>query len=200
MSESKGRTGKKPKYQIADIGGADLTSEDISTERVLNFLIKGDLGTAAETVAPTVDNRKPEPPLPSVSESHSTTLSEIGEVPAGNQPIKKSLSHLFERAGGGNTPAASKEASVKSERPTTTVEVNSSDSQPIDHEALSESVVAVGTPHVEIGAERTALSSNPQTDVREPEIEPGPLASPQPSSDSLPVSTELESQLTEFVE
>ena len=42
MSEPKGRGGKKPKYQIADIGGSDLTSEDISTERVLNFLIKGE--------------------------------------------------------------------------------------------------------------------------------------------------------------
>ena len=42
MAEQKGRGGKKPKYQIADIGGPDLTPQDLSTERVLNFLIKGE--------------------------------------------------------------------------------------------------------------------------------------------------------------
>lgn len=104
MPEQKGRSGKKPKYQIPDIGGADLTTEDISTERVLNFLIKG------------------EAPAPEQADSLGATAAADSDlVLASSQPVennppgaslpspeptpKKSLAGLFERAKSGGTLA-----------------------------------------------------------------------------------------------
>jgi len=102
MAEQKGRSGKKPKYQIADIGGSDLTSQDISTERVLNFLIKGELGSAtdpatdAERDGLTAANASPEQaPTDPTDDSSETPL------PSPETQGKKSLAHLFRRASGG---------------------------------------------------------------------------------------------------
>lgn len=109
MSEHKGRSGKKPKYQIADIGGADLTSQDISTERVLNFLIKGEIGSieqgssiSTSAIVEAEDDVSPSqtPPILLSESSDSNVISS----PDPRQ--KKSLAHLFERAntgGGGAT-------------------------------------------------------------------------------------------------
>ena len=103
MADTKGRGGKKPKYQIADIGGSDLTSEDISTERVLNFLIKGEMGAADQggTQAGGTGNEGVAAPLvPPPAERVSPP-----EEASSEQPAKKSLDHLFQRAGSGSGPA-----------------------------------------------------------------------------------------------
>src|SRR3712207_8225569 len=103
MPERKGRSGKKPKYQIADIGGADLTAQDISTERVLNFLIKGEINSADQPAStsgmdrdePVVTISAPQTTPPPLPESRAST-----SLPSTESRSKKSLAHLFERASG----------------------------------------------------------------------------------------------------
>jgi hypothetical protein len=104
MPEQKGRSGKKPKYQIPDIGGADLTAEDISTERVLNFLIKGEASSSEQTNSSGA----------TAAEGSDSVLAPASSQPVENKPSsaslpspeptpKKSLARLFERAkSGGN--------------------------------------------------------------------------------------------------
>jgi len=102
MVEQKGRSGKKPKYQIADIGGSDLTSQDISTERVLNFLIKGELGSAAD---PASDAERDGLAVANLTPEQTPTdrSDDSGETPLPSTETqgKKSLAHLFRRASGG---------------------------------------------------------------------------------------------------
>jgi hypothetical protein len=106
MPEQKGRSGKKPKYQIPDIGGADLTAEDISTERVLNFLIKGEASSPEQTDSPGAV----------VAEESDSALAATTSQPIENKPPgaslpstepapKKSLARLFERAKSGGSVA-----------------------------------------------------------------------------------------------
>src|SRR5829696_4402182 len=98
MPEQKGRSGKKPKYQIADIGGADLTSEDISTERVLNFLIRGEAAPPKQTEpsdAVAMEDGASASPITSSQPIQNKPSS--GSLPSSEAP-KKSLAHLFERA------------------------------------------------------------------------------------------------------
>ena len=104
MAEQKGRGGKKPKYQIADIGGSDLTPQDLSTERVLNFLIKGE--------APADQGAVPAPEgLDQAGPSREQSVAGRGDKPADASlpsPVpqgKKSLDHLFRRASAGGTAA-----------------------------------------------------------------------------------------------
>jgi hypothetical protein len=108
MSEPKGRSGKKPKYQIADIGGPELTSEDISTERVLNFLIKGD-NTSVEQSSSSSSDSMEEESVTSLASQVSTPQSPESsaqlDISSTEPPVKKSLSHLFERANSGGGPA-----------------------------------------------------------------------------------------------
>jgi DNA-binding MarR family transcriptional regulator len=108
MSEPKGRSGKKPKYQIADIGGTELTSGDISTERVLNFLIKGD-NTSVEQSSSSSHDRLEDESVPSLTSQASTPQSPESsaqlDISSTEPPVKKSLSHLFERANSGGGPA-----------------------------------------------------------------------------------------------
>src|SRR5687768_7740397 len=108
MPEQKGRSGKKPKYQIPDIGGADLTAQDISTERVLNFLIKG------ETVSPeagadpnteAVNIRASDAIVPATSSQTAEDKAAGASLPASESSSKKSLAHLFERASSGSSIA-----------------------------------------------------------------------------------------------
>lgn len=105
MADQKGRGGKKPKYQIADIGGPDLTSQDKSTERVLNFLIKGEMGPgdqAPETESDatvTASSAQHLPPSKPAAESTESSL------PPSESNVKKSLAHLFQRASGGGGTA-----------------------------------------------------------------------------------------------
>lgn len=101
MAEQKGRGGKKPKYQIADIGGSDLTPQDLSTERVLNFLIKGEApagqsaGPAEEGLEQAVPSREQTPA------GHGDEPADASLPPTGAQG-KKSLDHLFRRARAGS--------------------------------------------------------------------------------------------------
>jgi hypothetical protein len=104
MAEQKSRGGKKPKYQIADIGGSDLTPQDLSTERVLNFLIKGE-APAGQGGVPAEEG--PEQAVPSRGQTPAGRGDEPPDAslpPTGAQG-KKSLDHLFRRAsaGGGAT-------------------------------------------------------------------------------------------------
>jgi hypothetical protein len=100
MAEQKGRGGKKPKYQIADIGGSDLTPQDLSTERVLNFLIKGEAASVDQGLDPALDDL-------GAQDSQEHPLTEREEVmaetslPSPENRGKKSLDHLFKRASGG---------------------------------------------------------------------------------------------------
>jgi len=102
MPDQKGRSGKKPKYQIPDIGGSDLTAEDLSTERVLNFLIKGEAPSTEQTDSPGAAAAEesgsvpaPAPPQPVQNKAPGASLPSI------EQTHKKSLAHLFERASSG---------------------------------------------------------------------------------------------------
>lgn len=106
MPEQKGRSGKKPKYQIPDIGGADLTAEDISTERVLNFLIKGETTPPEQTDSPA-------PAVAEEADSASTSASSQPvennspntSLPSTETAPKKSLARLYERAKSGGSVA-----------------------------------------------------------------------------------------------
>lgn len=104
MPEQKGRSGKKPKYQIPDIGGADLTAQDISTERVLNFLIKGEAPSPEQTPEQTdspgsaqVAEESTPVSAPVSSQPVESKASDASLPPAEPTP-KKSLARLFERA------------------------------------------------------------------------------------------------------
>lgn len=97
MAEQKGRGGKKPKYQIADIGGSDLTPQDLSTERVLNFLIKGE--ATAEQDSEHADSSREHTTAGRGQEPADTSL------PSSGTPGKKSLDHLFQRASAGGAAA-----------------------------------------------------------------------------------------------
>lgn len=106
VPDQKGRSGKKPKYQIADIGGADLTSEDISTERVLNFLIKGEApppeqaeSADAVVMGESTPSSNPAYSRPTENTPPTTSLTSSEGTP------KRSLAHLFERAGSGGNLA-----------------------------------------------------------------------------------------------
>src|SRR5215210_532818 len=106
MPEQKGRSGKKPKYQIADIGGADLTSEDISTERVLNFLIRGEAAPpeqADPSEAVATEDSGSVSPLTSSQPIQNKPSSD--SLPSSEPAPKKSLAHLFERASSGGNLA-----------------------------------------------------------------------------------------------
>jgi predicted transcriptional regulator len=105
MAEQKGRGGKKPKYQIADIGGPDLTPQDISTERVLNFLIKGE--APAEQGAGNANDGPGQAGPPPEQQTAAERVEEPADTslpPSGPQG-KKSLDHLFRRASAGGAAA-----------------------------------------------------------------------------------------------
>jgi hypothetical protein len=105
MPEQKGRSGKKPKYQIPDIGGADLTSEDISTERVLNFLIKGEAPSPEQTDSSGAAAADSDSVLASASSQPIENKSPSASLPSPEPVPKKSLAGLFERAKSGGTVA-----------------------------------------------------------------------------------------------
>lgn len=104
--EQKGRGGKKPKYRIADIGGSDLTAQDTSTERVLNFLIRGEHAHADDAAADAspLPAQEPEP----AAEKTAAQVTEPDAPSAETRP-KKSLDHLFERASSGRAGAQARD-------------------------------------------------------------------------------------------
>lgn len=106
MPEQKGRSGKKPKYQIPDIGGSDLTSEDISTERVLNFLIKGEAPSPEQTDSPDAMVAEGSESILASASSQPVENKPPGASPPSTEPTpKKSLARLFERAKSGGSVA-----------------------------------------------------------------------------------------------
>jgi hypothetical protein len=180
MAETKGRGGKKPKYQIADIGGSDLTSEDISTERVLNFLIKGAGeqsgpqagGTERETTAP------PAPP--------STQRVSPPDEASSDQPAKKSLDHLFMRAGSGTGPA--KDLKLKL-------------SEAGEESVPSPAAAIVPPPQPPPAAE--SVRSGPNESARRQDViapPPAPLVEPPPAEAVPAEAAESDFDLTPYVE
>lgn len=114
MAEQKGRGGKKPKYQIADIGGSDLTPQDLSTERVLNFLIKGEAPTdqGADAVGEGPDQTGASQEQTAVERGEETADSSL---PSPSTQGKKSLDHLFRRASVGGTAAKDLKLDLRSQ-------------------------------------------------------------------------------------
>lgn len=112
----KGRGGKKPRYQIADIGGSDLTAQDISTERVLNFLIRGEINPD-DQVDPSQGTRTSNTD-PSSFEHTSTPEIDI-PVEAATlatstpPPPKKRLDDLFARASSGKSVSTPREPKLQ---------------------------------------------------------------------------------------
>jgi predicted transcriptional regulator len=176
MAEPKGRSGKKPKYQIADIGGTELTSEDISTERVLNFLIKGDNTSVEQSNSPTSGNME-DRAIPSLTSQTSTPQSPESpaqlDVSSSEPPVKKSLSHLFERANSGRGPAKD-------------LKLKLSDAEPVTISQAQQQSVAikeVETKPVEVSGHVEALA--PQTkQPSAPPLETSSQSSPQEIADS----------------
>ena len=105
MPEQKGRSPKKPKYQIPDIGGADLTSEDISTERVLNFLIKGEAPAPEQADSLGATAAADSDPVSASSSQNAENKPLDDSLPSPEPTPKKSLAGLFERAKSGGTLA-----------------------------------------------------------------------------------------------
>lgn len=104
MAEQKGRGSKKPKYQIADIGGSDLTPQDLSTERVLNFLIKGE-APADQGAGTPADGLEQAGPSPEQTAAGGADEPANASLPSSGPPGKKSLDHLFRRASAGGAAA-----------------------------------------------------------------------------------------------
>lgn len=103
MSKRRGRGGKKQRYAIADIGGADLTSQDVSTEKVLNFLIRGGLSDAEghdESSKVDDDDHGQHVPLVNEPSLHAEDVRDATRA-AGTPPQRRSLDHLFSRANKG---------------------------------------------------------------------------------------------------
>src|SRR5215216_2181597 len=105
MPDQKGRSGKKPKYQIPDIGGADQTAEDISTERVLNFLIKGEATSPEQLDSPGAAVAEDGGSVLASASAQTVQNQPSSTSPPSPEPPKKSLARLFERAKSGGTVA-----------------------------------------------------------------------------------------------
>jgi hypothetical protein len=191
MPESKGRSGKKPKYQIADIGGPDLTSEDISTERVLNFLIKGEMGSSSEPVSI-------EPVSAPPKQAESSIVPRIAEPSDPSEhTAKKSLSHLFERAGG---------AQGTGREPTVPVSENQTPSVPFPPSSRADQVVVIEeindhsigakiSPGSRSIADRGASVPDPASSIPQANV-----ADADPAFAAVPVSPELRPELGDQVE
>lgn len=189
MPESKGRSGKKPKYQIADIGGPDLTSEDISTERVLNFLIKGEMGSGREPASESVG----EVVIDSVSVSPK--LAESTVAPRTSEPsdpsehtAKKSLSHLFERAGGGQGTVREPSVAVSgTQTPSVPFPDSNRADQPIVTEEINDhSVGSTTVPHASSIHENSASVSGPASSFPRAN---DPIADPAFATVSAPIAS-----------
>lgn len=106
MPDQKGRSGKKPKYQIPDIGGSDLTAEDLSTERVLNFLIKGEAPSPEQADSPgAVATEESDFASASAPSQPVQNKAPGASLPSSGPIHKKSLAHLFKRASSGGSVA-----------------------------------------------------------------------------------------------
>jgi hypothetical protein len=189
MAEQKSRGGKKPKYQIADIGGSDLTPQDLSTERVLNFLIKGE--APAESGAGTAADG-----LKQTGPSREQTVAGAGEEPADTSlpsPTpqgKKSLDHLFRRAN--SSGAAAKDLKLNlpdREEPTHAAEAG--DAKPAERAQPAPSAV-------QAEGELGFVTRPPQPDAAEDRHTPtDPQVTPPSGSDVRPQTVELQKLMPE---
>lgn len=212
MSEPKGRGGKKPKYQIADIGGSDLTSEDISTERVLNFLIKGeraadeqsepdaqfDVATGTEPALTTTPQSAP--PADKATQPDSATSE---------KPAKKDLSHLFERAGTvSSAPAKDLKLKLSEPEPVPVPSPPPGQQQTVTGEAVTEpetvkaEVSAEAAPPVEeqLGESPTSASPEPQPPPVASSISETFVTEPQSAEGLPPESVEPSPELAHYIE
>jgi hypothetical protein len=212
MSEPKGRGGKKPKYQIADIGGSDLTSEDISTERVLNFLIKGERAadeqseSDAQFDAATGTEPDSTTPPQSAPPADKTTQpdSTISEKPA-----KKDLSHLFERAGTvSSSPAKDLKLTLSEPEPVPVPSLPPGQQQILTEEQVTEpeavkaEVSAEAAPPVveQISESPTSSFPEPQPPLVASSISETFVTEPQSAEGSPPKSVEPSPELAHYME
>lgn len=153
MAEQKGRGGKKPKYQIADIGGSDLTPQDLSTERVLNFLIKGE-SPDDQGAGGAVDEKGQSREQPAIG--HDEEPADASSPLTGSQS-KKSLDHLFQRARAGGGGAKDLKLDLRGQEPSaqTTDAGEVTTAEPAQMPPLA----------VQTEDEKGASKSSPQSDV-----------------------------------
>lgn len=166
MAEQKGRGGKKPKYQIADIGGSDLTPQDISTERVLNFLIKGEApAEQGAGVASDGPGQVDPPPEQQTAAERVEEPADTSLPPSGPQG-KKSLDHLFQRASAGGAAAKDLKLDLRGqERPENTAQVG--EIQPAEQ-------TRPASPDVRAGEESSPETRPRQSDAPEGGTTPAP--------------------------
>lgn len=174
MAEQKGRGGKKPKYQIADIGGADLTPQDLSTERVLNFLIKGETpseqgaGAAAEGLEQAAPSRE------QIAARQGDEPADTSLPPPGAQG-KKSLDHLFRRASAGGTAAKDLKLDLRGKEeaavpPAAQPEVEPSPASPPAEAATAEDELTLATPQAPPPGEPEARLQTAEPQKLTPEV------------------------------
>lgn len=186
MAEQKGRGGKKPKYQIADIGGSDLTPQDLSTERVLNFLIKGetpaDQGADAVGEGPDPAGTSQEQTAAGAARGEETADSSL---PSSSPQGKKSLDHLFRRASVGGTAAKDLKLDLRSQEepaaPPAEAEAKpGAVSRPVEAAAAEDGLTPT-TPPAPLPAEPEAHPQTADTQRHTPEV---PVTTP-PESEEL---------------
>lgn len=182
MVEQKGRGGKKPKYQIADIGGSDRTSQDLSTERVLNFLIKGEAPANQEAGAAGEELNQADS-SPGHPKAGGGQKPGDDSLPSPGTQVKKSLDHLFRRASAGGTAARNlkldlrrQEDSAQAAQPTELKTVARAEPAPpaVPAEAALGSVVTPPEPAV--------IENRPVQPPSQPDPHVEPDTSPQAAS------------------
>lgn len=203
MAEQKGRGGKKPKYQIADIGGSDLTPQDLSTERVLNFLIKGEAPADHEAEAATGGHGQARPPQEETPAERVERPADASLPPTGPQG-KKSLDHLFRRASAGGAAAKDLKLDLRGRdeaapsAPTEEVEAAKEPQPVLPPARTGEEPAPAARPSQPDAPEDEATSATPSlSPAGEPETRLQPV---EPSKLTPEVSTQAEDiQLTQLI-
>lgn len=205
MAEQKGRGGKKPKYQIADIGGSDLTSQDLSTERVLNFLIKGEA-----PADPGAGNASDGPEQSGQSREQTATepveKPAAPSLPSSASQGKKSLDHLFRRAsaGGGAIKDLKLELRGQDEPALASlaVEIGTTEqAQPAPTAVQTEGEPDLITRRAELTAteERSASAASQAPPTGEPETRPQTADSPLVTAEVLTPTPADSADLTQLI-
>lgn len=178
MAEQKGRGGKKPRYQIADIGGSNLTPQDLSTERVLNFLIKGE-ASAEQGAGAAVDE------LNQAGSSRELTTADADpdkesahtSLPSSPTQGKKSLDHLFRRASAGGTSAKA----LKLDLPAREESAPAAEAEEVrTAEQAQLTLPAAPTKAESDPTARLAVTAAPEEAITQAAPQPAPAAEPEP--------------------
>ena len=144
MTISKGKSGKKPKYEIPDIGSLGVTAEDRSMERVLDFIVRGSLDSGVQDEAAEGINET----LPANSSLYSSTVepqvtpkidAPSPQAGSGDKETrkKKSLDHIFSRTNQIGS-ASSQVAGEGFKEASDTVDINDA---PVDAAITDQSVI-----------------------------------------------------------